>query len=494
MKNKCFLLLIAIALAIISCSPDKDSNIIEDPTPTPSPQPTPNPSDPSDVTFSATLDAMSRATDTGFEVGDRIGVFAVRASEGDSRGFISNSGNAADNVSYQYNGNLFVPAATGIKQPSGYKYFYTAIYPYILNAGAIFDYSVKTDQSITGNYTASDLCTAYSMATDEATVALKFSHRLSRIIVNLSGDGWAGDDIKVWIPSAKYIAAVDVNALSFTANSNSADIYFAPNGNRSYKLILPPQTFQQGTPFISVSVNGKIYSLNAEATQNLVSGKSYEYTLSMNNPESDIVTFTSDINPWNTEDKIDDVLPEDLQDLIEPYITIYRGNNPPNIEGTVYVDPFLCVYCQDQGHGGFNPGDQVTSSYIRFYNQNMVYNTIDIDEKEGSNTSTGRGAFISGTGNNFSAFFNTVGTSSGISTKTALVISGTKTANGIANLKYAFVMVEKGNDPNHYLMDEGVFRVFEDGDGISFYTSWPSYAPKRMPQGTATLSIHNYIQ
>ena len=492
MINKYFLILIAIALAITSCGTDNDKEFNVEPTPTPSPEPNPNPSDPSDVSFSATLDAMSRATDTSFEVGDKIGVFAVRASEGDTRGFISNSGNAADNVSYQYNGNLFVPTATSIKQPTGYKYFYTAIYPYLYNAGATFDFSVKTDQSVTGNYTASDLCTAYSTATDEATVALKFSHRLSRIIVNLSGDGWAGDDIKVWIPSAKYTAAVDVNALTFTANSSSADLYFAPNGNRSYKLILPPQSFQKGTPFISVSVNGKTYSINAEATQNLVSGKSYEYTLSMNNPESDIVTFTSDINPWNTEDKIDDVLPEDLQELIEPYITIYKGNNPPNIEGTVYVDPFLCVYCQDQGHGGFYPGDQVTSSYIRFYNQDMVYNTLDIDEKEGSSTSTGTGAFISGTGNNFSAFFNTTGVSSGISTKTALVISGTKVANGIANLRYAFVMVEKGSDPDHILMDEGVFRVFEDGDKLSMYTSWPSYSPKRMPQGTATLSIHNY--
>ena len=491
MRKAKFLLILAF-LALVSCGSDNEKGVNIDPIPSPTPNPQPNPSGESAVSFTATLDAMSRATDTSFENGDKIGVFAVKASDDDTRGFITNGGNAADNVQYQYNGNMFAPVSTGIKQPSGFKYFYTAIYPYQPQAGATFDFAVKTDQRSSDNYTSSDLCTAYSSASDETIVPLKFGHRLSRIIVNINGEGWGGDDIKVSLQGALYTAAVNVNALEFTAYGNTTDLVFAPNGNRSFKLILPPQTFDKGVPFLSVIVNGKTYNVDTESAQTFHSGKSYEYTLTKSNPENDVVTFTSSIDPWNTAEKIDDVLPEDLQDLIEPYITIYKGNNPPNIEGTIYVEPFVCVYCQDQNQGGYFPGDVVASSYIRFYNQNMIYNTLDIDEKEGSNTSTGKGAFISGTGNNFSAFFNTIGTSSGISTKTALVISGTKTANGIANLKYAFVMVEKGNDPNHILMNEGVFRVFEDGDGISVYTSWPSNALKKMPQEKEALSIYNY--
>ena len=84
----------------------------------------------------------------------------------------------------------------------------------------------------------------------------------------------------------------------------------------------------------------------------------------------------------------------------------------------------------------------------------------------------GEGAFISGYGNYFTIFFNTIGESHNISTKTALVISGEKTSNGIKNLKYAFIMVEKGADPQGLLMKEGVFRVFEDGDYISSPITW----------------------
>ena len=57
-------------------------------------------------------------------------------------------------------------------------------------------------------------------------------------------------------------------------------------------------------------------------------------------------------------------------------------------------------------------------------------------------------------------------------TREALVISGTKTANGIANLEYAFIVTEKGEDPNHYVIPVGAFRSFKDGDGFSEVTSW----------------------
>lgn len=53
-------------------------------------------------------------------------------------------------------------------------------------------------------------------------------------------------------------------------------------------------------------------------------------------------------------------------------------------------------------------------------------------------------------------------------------LSGTKNAEEIQNLQYAFVMVEKGDGREGILMEESVFRVFKDGDEISYYTSWPT--------------------
>jgi hypothetical protein len=184
------------------------------------------------------------------------------------------------------------------------------------------------------------------------------------------------------------------------------------------------------------------------------------------------------------DDRIDDVVPEEIRDDMKDYIPIYDGVNPPKVEGTYFIEPFVAVYCQDQAQGGYAPGSQVSPYYIQFYNQNTTNNTLDYKEQAqgGISSSVGEGAFISGEGDNFTVFFNTIGMSSGIETKTALIISGTKTADGIKDLYYAFVMVDKGPDPDHKLMEEGVFRVFKDEDGLSVPTSWPSESRIKMQE------------
>lgn len=137
----------------------------------------------------------------------------------------------------------------------------------------------------------------------------------------------------------------------------------------------------------------------------------------------------------------------------------------------------MAVYCEDNG---FQPGEAVLSEYIRFSNQDMTKNTLDYEQKRSNSYMSGTGAFISGSGSNFTAFFNIEGYTDDIYNKTALVISGTKTETGIKNLYYAFIMVEKGEDPENLLMQEGYFRVFKDEDGLSDAVSWPeNLAPAR---------------
>lgn len=182
--------------------------------------------------------------------------------------------------------------------------------------------------------------------------------------------------------------------------------------------------------------------------------------------------------------EIEDVIPPEILEEMDPYINIYRGNNPPVVEGTYLIDPFVTVYCQDQGNGGYSPGDIVNSTYIGFFNQDNSKLTLDFKSESVKNTAyeKGNGLFISGEDNKFTVYFDTEGMSSGITTKTALVISGVKTSMGIQNLEYAFVMVEKGPDPDHVLMAEGVFRVFKDKDGLAEKASHTfNFAPSGKP-------------
>ena len=74
----------------------------------------------------------------------------------------------------------------------------------------------------------------------------------------------------------------------------------------------------------------------------------------------------------------------------------------------------------------------------------------------------------------FTIFFNATGVASGISIKNASLVSGTMSAEGIKNLIWAFVMTEKGDDPENKLMKVGAFRVIKDNDGLAENTAWPS--------------------
>lgn len=167
--------------------------------------------------------------------------------------------------------------------------------------------------------------------------------------------------------------------------------------------------------------------------------------------------------------------------------------NPPNIEGCYLLDEPQVVHCSDVGNGGYADGATgFHDIYIRFSNQNSTDNTLDYDEIEGSSTTTGKGAFVSGSGNNFTAYFDTEGTSNSIYIRTALVISGSKTATGIANIRYAFICVEKGSDPYSKLMKEGAYRVFKDQDEVASNATWPGSDAKRKTQGKSLHGIFDY--
>jgi len=425
------------------------------------------------VSFTASMRNLSRATETEFEENDKIAVYAVQEDESGNT-ILKSSGNYADFVTYTYQGGKFVNEQ-GIVCPLDFGVRYFAIYPSTAGVNVpTSKFYVKTDQSASGQYTLSDYCTAVSDVTMEKDVNLIFSHRMSHVIVNLEGEGIGTGTPTVKLNNVNTGCNIDVNANTFTAFESRNTVYCTDNGTNSYKAIIVPQTIKKGSSFITVVLNGKEFVLDAESDIVLASGKQQVFNLVIKNGE--IVSFTGSILPWGTEDeRIEQVVPGDIRQKMEPYIPIYDGKNPPNVEGCYLIEPFETVYCEDYGNGGFEPGALMVPYYINLTSQSKENNTIDMEEcsSDFDSYSIGEGAFISGEGKNFTVFFNTIGTSFGIYKRTALLISGTKATDGIKNLRYAFVMVEKGDDPENKLMKEGVFRVFQDKDGMSYSDTWP---------------------
>lgn len=424
------------------------------------------------VSFTASMRNLSRATETEFEENDKIAVYAVQEDESGNT-ILRSSGNYADFVTYTYQGGKFVNEQ-GIVCPSDFGVRYFAIYPSTAGANVpTSKFYVKTDQSASGQYTLSDYCTAVSDVTMEKDVNLIFSHRMSHVIVNLDGEGIGTGIPTVKLNNVNTGCDVDLNANTFTAFESRNTVYCTDNGTNSYKAIIVPQTIKKGSSFITVVLNGKEFVLDAESDIVLASGKQQVFNLVIKNGE--IVSFTGSILPWGTEDeRIEQVVPDDIRQKMEPYIPIYDGTNPPNVEGCYLIEPFETVYCEDYGNGGYEPGRLTVPNYIKLSSQSKD-NTIDMEEcsSDFDTYSIGEGAFISGEGKNFTIFFNTIGTSSGIPYRTALLLSGTKATGGIKNLRYAFVMVEKGDDPEGIIMKEGVFRVFQDKDGMAYSDTWP---------------------
>ena len=177
--------------------------------------------------------------------------------------------------------------------------------------------------------------------------------------------------------------------------------------------------------------------------------------------------------------RIQHVVPDELLNIMSPYIPIYDGANPPVVEGTYVISPKILSYNSDPS-SGYKPGKIVLDGYLIFSNQDPMTNTINYRGVEVNSSNVikgednGSGAFISGEGNNFSIFFKTEGVSyydgeEATSVK-ALIISGTKEANGIKDIYYAFVMLDK-NDPHNHLMKKDAFRIYVDEDGFADKTT-----------------------
>ncbi|MBO4263182.1 MAG: Ig-like domain-containing protein [Bacteroidales bacterium] len=203
----------------------------------------------------------------------------------------------------------------------------------------------------------------------------------------------------------------------------------------------------------------------------------------------DGTVITLDLNEQK-DPRLDDVIPLEIQTRLAKHIPLYTGINPPNVEGCYLRSPETCVFCEDYETGhGYAPGTIMADNYIRFSNQNPVTNTLDYSGCQLENTEWGPGAFICGHGNYLSAYFNTDGKDPvlDVTFKTALVISGTLTPLGIQDCYYAFIMVEKRGDTGNHYMEEDVFRVFVDGDGLAVRTEWPlpetQYVDMGLPSG-----------
>ena len=261
------------------------------------------------VSFTASMKSLSRATETEFEEGDRIAVYAMQEDENGST-TLKPSGNYADDVTYTYTAGKFTNAK-GIACPANFGVRYFAIYPNTAGAEVpVSKFQVKTNQHEAGQYTLSDLCTAVSDITKDKEVDLVFSHRLSHVIINLEGNVLGTGQPIVSLTNVNTMCDVNFSANSYVASGSKNVIRCTDNGTNSYKAIIVPQTIKMGEAFLSVSLNGKEHVLKAATDIVFASGKQRMFNLTIDNDE--IVSYTSNILPWDEDNRRLEIAPKTL--------------------------------------------------------------------------------------------------------------------------------------------------------------------------------------
>ena len=270
-----------------SCNSHEDETVQKEPIP-------------EAVSFTAKVKQSTRATDLQFEDGDQISVFATTTGAIDTE-------NYAQNVCYEYAENLF-STKDYLSYPSASEdlTFY-AVYPYDDYSTPEFNFDVQLDQQEHSAYTASDLMTSSAVGNNNKVVDLVFSHRLSKIVLNVSSEQMPAGDLTAVFKNVKYRAAVNLNNNTYHGVEGVvSDVIASPNGTNSFKILLPAQGFSAGTLLAEITVGDKTFKWTLDRDIVLNSGVEYVYNVEL----KDNVVFTAQINPWGTPEEIESVIPE----------------------------------------------------------------------------------------------------------------------------------------------------------------------------------------
>jgi hypothetical protein len=159
---------------------------------------------------------------------------------------------------------------------------------------------------------------------------------------------------------------------------------------------------------------------------------------------------------------VPDTTLEKITDLGMP---INKGTKPPDLENIYKVSPLTLKNTNIPND--YSIGSNFADYKFKLYDQDNSKLTIKFDYVSGGETGTGLGAFISGSGNDFTVFVKVHSLRGGYPAEVLHIISGTITSNGISNFYFSNYMLEDYGDPENYWMAEGQGRVFYDSDKSS---------------------------
>lgn len=236
---------------------------------------------------------ITRATETAFESGDKVGLFVVNRNADGSAASLNTSGNYVDNMLYTYT-NVWTPATEIYwKDDKTHADFYL-YYPYRQQVESVtaMPFSTKADQSAETDYKAGDLLigSTPNAAPSSNAVRIEAKHIMSRVDIRLKpGAGFtestlAAANVKVSLNNIKTSATVDLATATATATGQASTITPYNDGSAYHAIIVPQQVAQCN--LITVSVNGRDFNLPKAFT--FQSGKRHTFTVTLDKTSSGV--------------------------------------------------------------------------------------------------------------------------------------------------------------------------------------------------------------
>ena len=242
--------------------------------------------------------SITRATETDFENGDMIGLYATEYN-GDEAAPLQISGNWANNVAVTYDGSVWNPAKAIYW--SNNKMDVYGYYPYMTPISIDeHPFAVALDQSTEGTdgvlsgYEVSDFlwAKATKVAQTDGSVQLAFKHRCSKLIVKLvKGEDYEGDfpsTAELFIHNVVPTAIIDI-----TTGAVVKDVFGEPTtikarkvDSDTYEAIIIPQRITSRRPFIELIANNISYLL--EDTFYFKAGTQHTISLTINSNPNQI--------------------------------------------------------------------------------------------------------------------------------------------------------------------------------------------------------------
>lgn len=246
-------------------------------------------------------------TDTNFEVNDTIGVYITAADASLQLG-----GNEMNNEKFIYGGSTW-NSTRKMYWNEGLHNVY-AYYPYVRNVNDIedFTFTVSLDQNAPasagslGGYEASDFLWASAVGVEGSSdpVALKFSHRMSKVLVKLTkSEDYEGDlpsDIEVYIHNTVPVASISLSTGDVSKNiyAGAETIKARKLSSSEYTACLVPQNIETRRPLVEVITSGVSYLMEGKIS--LKQGYMHTIVIELSkNPDQTKIEIGGGIGGWN---------------------------------------------------------------------------------------------------------------------------------------------------------------------------------------------------